>query len=81
MIIITDDCINCNACIDECPSNAIYSPGEEYVVHGETRPPLSEEISFSVPELCTMCEGFSDEPSCIAVCPADAILNVMEKAA
>ncbi|HOJ02899.1 MAG TPA: 4Fe-4S binding protein [Bacteroidota bacterium] len=75
MIVITDDCINCNACIDECPSNAIYAAGESYVVNGETRAPMSEDITFSVPELCTMCEGYSDSPSCIDVCPSDAIIN------
>jgi len=78
MIVINEDCINCNACIDECPSDAIYPPGEEYVVDGETRPPMSEEISFSVPELCNMCEGYSDEPSCIEACPSDAIVNTEE---
>jgi ferredoxin len=75
MIVITDDCINCNACIDECPSNAIYGAGESYEVNGEKKPPMSEDLTFSVPELCTMCEGYSDAPSCIDVCPSDAIIN------
>jgi ferredoxin len=26
-IKITEDCINCDACISECPNNAIYEPG------------------------------------------------------
>ena len=25
------------------------------------------------PDLCTECVGYYDEPSCIAVCPVDAI--------
>ena len=25
-LIITKDCINCDACISECPNNAIYEP-------------------------------------------------------
>ena len=29
-IIITDECINCDACISECPNNAIYEPDEEW---------------------------------------------------
>ena len=29
-IIITDDCINCDACIAECPNNAIYEPDEQW---------------------------------------------------
>lgn len=29
-IKITNDCINCDACISECPNNAIYEPGEAW---------------------------------------------------
>ena len=29
-IVITDECINCDACISECPNNAIYAPDEEW---------------------------------------------------
>ena len=29
-IIITDECINCDACISECPNNAIYEPDGEW---------------------------------------------------
>ncbi len=29
-IRITDDCINCDACISECPNTAIYEPDTEY---------------------------------------------------
>lgn len=29
-IKITEDCINCGACISECPNNAIYMSGEEW---------------------------------------------------
>ena len=29
-IIITDDCINCEACEPECPNNAIYAPDETW---------------------------------------------------
>ena len=57
MIVITDDCINCAACIDECPTNAIFDAGESYELNGETKPPLSEDYTFSVPEICNMCEG------------------------
>lgn len=27
---ITDDCINCDACIQECPNTAIYEPNEKW---------------------------------------------------
>lgn len=29
-IIITDECINCDACITECPNNAIYEPKQTW---------------------------------------------------
>ncbi len=29
-IKITDDCINCDACISECPNNAIYEPDSDW---------------------------------------------------
>ncbi len=35
-IIITDECINCDACISECPNNAIYEPDQEWAYSDET---------------------------------------------
>ena len=29
-IKITDECINCDACVAECPNNAIYEPDSEW---------------------------------------------------
>ncbi len=29
-IRITDECINCDACISECPNNAIYEPDAKW---------------------------------------------------
>ncbi len=29
-IIITDECINCDACVEECPNHAIYEPDQEW---------------------------------------------------
>ena len=29
-IIITDECINCGACLPECPNNAIYEPAMKW---------------------------------------------------
>ena len=29
-IKITEDCINCDACVSKCPNNAIYAPGETW---------------------------------------------------
>ncbi|MFT4754070.1 MAG: ferredoxin [Salibacteraceae bacterium] len=30
MLVINDDCINCDACVSECPNHAIYEPDEEW---------------------------------------------------
>jgi ferredoxin len=62
-IKITDDCINCDACISECPNNAIYEPDESWAYSDGTA--LSGEISvFSSGETVDADEQFepkSDE--------------------
>ena len=35
-IIITDECINCDACVSECPNNAIYEPDQNWSYSDET---------------------------------------------
>ena len=35
-IKITDECINCDACISECPNNAIYEPDQEWTYSEST---------------------------------------------
>ena len=57
-LMITDECISCGLCLEECPNNAI-SEGEPYVID---------------PLLCTECVGFFSEPQCVAVCPVEAII-------
>ncbi|MDO5978417.1 4Fe-4S dicluster domain-containing protein [Flavivirga spongiicola] len=89
-IIITDECINCDACIVECPNNAIYEPDQEWAYSDETalsgnvtllngedadademNDPISDEFYYIVPEKCTECKGFHEEPQCASVCPVD----------
>ena len=36
-IVITDDCINCDACVTECPNNAIYEPDEAWAYEDGTK--------------------------------------------
>ncbi|MFA3783991.1 4Fe-4S binding protein [Melioribacteraceae bacterium 4301-Me] len=69
MMVITEDCINCSACVDECEHNAIYNAGEEYTINGVTYTPLSQDYTFIVPELCDNCK------SCVEVCATDAIIE------
>ena len=57
-LMITDECINCDVCVPECPNDAI-SPGDEiYIID---------------PNLCTECVGHFDTPQCVEVCPVDCI--------
>ena len=75
-IMITDDCINCGACEPECPNTAIYEAGVEWEHDGKTGTDdaafFSDEFFYIVPDKCTECVGFHDEPQCVAVCPVDA---------
>ncbi len=57
-LIITDECIACDACVDECPNEAISEGDPIYVID---------------PDRCTECVGHYDEPACVAVCPVDCI--------
>ncbi|MBN1415635.1 MAG: YfhL family 4Fe-4S dicluster ferredoxin [Bacteroidales bacterium] len=58
-LIINEECINCAACVSECPNEAISEGDTIYVIN---------------PDLCTECVGFYDEPQCVNVCPVDAIV-------
>jgi len=58
-MMITEDCISCDACQPECPNDAISEGEEIYVIN---------------PDLCTECVGFADAPQCVDVCPVDSII-------
>lgn len=58
-LMITEECIACDACRDECPNYAIEEADPIYIID---------------PDVCTECVGHYDEPSCIAVCPVDCII-------
>jgi ferredoxin len=36
--------------------------------------PISNDIYYIVPEKCTECQGFHEEPQCAAVCPVDCCI-------
>lgn len=59
-LLITDDCINCDVCLPECPNQAI--------TEGE----LIYEIN---PDRCTECVGHFDVPQCQEVCPVTCIIQ------
>ncbi len=81
----TEECINFGACEPECPNNAIYEPGAPWKLAGETHSDSTspggfhgefwtDERYYIVPDKCTECVGFHDEPQCAAVCPVDVCL-------
>jgi ferredoxin len=37
----------------------------------EDQEPLDDDVYFIVPDKCTECKGFHEEPQCAAVCPVD----------
>lgn len=36
---------------------------------------ISEDLYYIVPDKCTECKGFHDEPQCAAVCPVDCCID------
>jgi ferredoxin len=36
---------------------------------------LSDTLYYIVPEKCTECAGFHDEPQCVSVCPVDCCIE------
>ena len=59
-VLITDECINCDACVDECPATAIVSADDS---------PLDDpEFTYVKPEKCIECVDCS-VPKCFDVCP------------
>ena len=61
-VYITDSCINCDACVDECPATAIVS--------AEDSPLEDAERTYVKPEKCIECVD-STVPKCADVCPTD----------
>jgi len=55
---ITQQCINCDMCLPECPNDAIYEGIKIYEIDAER---------------CTECVGFYEQETCMAVCPIDCI--------
>ena len=64
-VLITDSCINCDACIEECPATAIVSADDS---------PLEDaEYTYVKPELCIECVDAA-VPKCADVCPTEGCI-------
>jgi ferredoxin len=58
---ITEACVNCWACVDVCPNDAIYEDKPHFLVDQDK---------------CTECLGDHSEAQCAAICPIEmAIIN------
>lgn len=64
-VMITDVCINCDACIDECPATAIVSADDS--------PIEDAEYTYVKPEKCIECVD-SSVPKCVDVCPTEGAI-------
>jgi ferredoxin len=49
--------------------------GDTEVDASQRNAPVSEEVYYIVPDKCTECVGFHEEPQCAAVCPVDCCLD------
>ena len=57
---ITDDCINCGACEEACPTKAITED-------------VDEDVRVIDPDTCTECVGFYERTMCVTECPVECI--------
>jgi len=57
---ILDDCIECGACVTECPTESI-TEGTPYLINATT---------------CVECVGHYDSPQCVSVCPVECIVKL-----
>jgi ferredoxin len=74
-----------NTAIYEAAENWTYSDGTALIgsirlTNGETisvnepQDSVSDEFYYIVPDKCTECKGFHEEPQCAAVCPVDCCI-------
>lgn len=58
-LMISEECIACDACVADCPNDAISQGDPIYIIN---------------PSLCTECVGAYDEPQCALLCPVECII-------
>ncbi len=60
-VIIDDTCITCDACLQNCPVDAIVN---------DSNNPIGNNRYYVQPEKCIECVGVYDDPQCAAICPS-----------
>lgn len=66
-VMITDECISCDACAPECPVAAILNEESE-------KNPYAGEYFYVKPETCVECVGHADSPRCAEACPTEGAI-------
>lgn len=56
---IVEACVNCWACVDVCPSEAIYQGNTHFRINAHK---------------CTECEGDYTEQQCASICPIESAI-------
>ena len=69
-VTILNKCINCGACIDKCPVNAIVSNEDN---------PSGENIYYVYEDKCIECVSFHEEPNCALQCPTEGCIVWSER--
>ncbi len=62
---ITDICIACGSCIDECPVSAIVDDDAN---------PTGEGTYYVYQNKCVECVGHNEQPACASACPTDGCI-------
>lgn len=53
---IVESCVNCFACLEVCPSEAIHEAKPHFMIEAKK---------------CTECDGDFTEPQCASICPIE----------
>jgi ferredoxin len=56
-------------------SGGVLTMNGENVDADTENSPISMDVYYIVPDKCTECVGFHDEPQCAAVCPVDCCVD------
>lgn len=65
-VMITEECIACDACAPECPVAAILDETNE-------KNP-SDSVFYVKPESCVECINHADSPRCVEACPTEGAI-------
>ncbi|MCK9374278.1 MAG: 4Fe-4S dicluster domain-containing protein [Sulfuricurvum sp.] len=60
-VVINDTCITCDACLQQCPVNAIVDDAAN---------PTGKKQYYVQPDKCVECVDIYADPQCAAICPS-----------